>query len=180
MELVLLGRWLRWNGFHVKEALVTDRAPHFTDSFVLLLVIQVLVALTCGIQIQGCAWEQGQCVFNSRSPTVCSTQSDFSGGNRTDSSTSARLSVWALTSHAVIPVSKWLMVGADNQVKNSFKCSSSSAGLPHTTKIGIMVGKSFHISSITLSAEIQQWWKLCLDWFRQIMLKGLRLQAVFI
>lgn len=162
------------------EGSTSHRAPHFTDSFTLLLVIQVLVALTCGIQIQGCAREQGQCVFNSRCPTACSTQSDFSGGNRTDSSTRARLSVWALTSHAVIPISKWLMVGADNQVKNSFKCSSSSAGLPHATKRGIMVGKSFHISSITLSAEIQRWRKRCLDWFRQIMLKGLHLQAVCI
>lgn len=70
------------------------------------------------------------------------------------------LSVWALTSHSIIPIFKWLMVGTDNQVNNFFKCSSSSAGVPHATKICIKLSKSFHISNITLSAEIWQWKKL--------------------
>lgn len=171
---------LCWNGFRVKESQVTQGVLHISDSFILLLVIQVLVALACWLQIQECAQEQRQCVCYRRSPTTCSAQSNDTGRNHTDSSTIARLSVWALMSRAIIPIFKWLTVGADNQVKNSFKCSSSPDGLPHTTKICIRLGKSFHISNTTLSAEIWQWRKLCLGWFRQIVLKGLHLQWLFI
>lgn len=166
---------LHWNGFHVKEEQVTHRATCVSDPFILLLVIQMLLTLTCGVQIQGYAWDQGQCVFNSRSPTVCSAQSNQSGSNCTDCGTIARLSVLALTSCAIIHIFKWLMVGADNQAENSFKCSSSSA----YSKICIMIGKSIHISSTILSAEIQQQRKLCLDWFRQLILKGLHLAEGF-
>lgn len=69
------------------EGSTSHRAPHISDSFILLLAIQGLVALAGGVQTQVYAQEQGQYVFSSRSPTVSSAQRNHSGSNHTDSNT---------------------------------------------------------------------------------------------
>lgn len=94
---------LEWFSY---EGSSSHRAPHITDSFTLLLAIQMLVTVAGGIQIRMYAWEQGQCVFSHRSPAACSTQTNHSSSNRTDSSTIARLTVWTVMSHAIISIFK--------------------------------------------------------------------------
>lgn len=172
-----MGTWLCWNCFNVKESQVTHRVLHILDSVILFLVIQVLVVLACWIQIQQCAWEQGRSVCNRRSSTICSAQSNDTGSNLPDSSTIAfSLGSNEPCNHTSsdwwwVQITKW---------KIPLNAALPQLGYHTLPKICIILGKSFHISNITLSAEIWQWRKLCLGWFRHIMLKGLHLQWLFI